>query len=115
MKEEFIRFIFFIPVKPEFIDLTPMIEIKSGESRIINLTATANPSDCTYVLKRGSEVINEGTIRSFSLSAGVLTISAISKEDSGDYTITASNSQGSASFDFSVDVQCKYIDAFCTI
>ncbi|KAL4229150.1 Immunoglobulin C1-set domain [Mactra antiquata] len=91
--------------KPEFLDKIALIEIKSGESRIVNLTARANPANCTYELKRGNEVVNEGSIPSFSLSNGLLTISAISKEDAGQYTITASNSQGSASHEFSIDVQ----------
>lgn len=91
--------------KPEFRDKIAIISITAGESRIVNLTATANPPNVTYELKRGDVVINPGDIGSFSLEGGVLTISAISKDDAGVYTIVATNIEGSTSFQFTVDVQ----------
>ncbi|XP_053408375.1 nephrin-like isoform X2 [Mercenaria mercenaria] len=90
--------------KPEFRDKNTTVPITAGESRIVNLTATANPTNGTYVLKLGDVVINPGDISSFSLEEGVLTISAISKDDAGVYTIVGTNTEGSSSFDFTIDV-----------
>lgn len=95
-------------VKPEFRNKNATIPITAGESRKVNLTATANPPNATYILKRDDVVVNPGDISSFSLEGGVLTISAISKEDVGVFTIIATNSEGSSSFQFTVDVLCKY-------
>ncbi|XP_060601091.1 synaptogenesis protein syg-2-like isoform X3 [Ruditapes philippinarum] len=90
--------------KPEFRDKDDTVQITAGESRILNLTATANPVNGTYVLKRGETVIKAGDVISFSFEEGALTISAVSKEDSGTYTVTCTNVMGSTSFDFTLDV-----------
>lgn len=82
--------------------------IKAGESRVLNLTAVANPDNSSYVLKRGGVIVNPGDISSFALTDGVLTISAISKEHFGQFSIIATNTEGTSMHNFSIDVQCKW-------
>jgi len=94
-------------VKPEFLDKSDVVLIKSGESRVLDLSAVSNPANTSYVLKRSGIIINAGDISSFSLTGGVLTISAISKEESGQYSIIGTNAEGTSMFNFSIDVQCK--------
>ncbi|XP_052804572.1 LOW QUALITY PROTEIN: nephrin-like [Mya arenaria] len=91
--------------KPEFRNKNASVVIIAGESRVINFTAIANPSHCTYQLKREGVIINAGDIESLTLDEGVLTISAIAKEDKGQFAIVAMNTEGMAAFDFSIDVQ----------
>ncbi|XP_052273577.1 nephrin-like isoform X3 [Dreissena polymorpha] len=91
--------------KPEFRGKEASIVINAGESRVVDLSATANPSNSTYQLKRGTTIVNQGDIGSFSLEGGVLTISAISKDDAGQFTIVAINAEGMSSFDFNINVQ----------
>ncbi|WAR05395.1 NPHN-like protein [Mya arenaria] len=86
------------------------VVIIAGESRVINFTAIANPSHCTYQLKREGVIINAGDIESLTLDEGVLTISAIAKEDKGQFAIVAMNTEGMAAFDFSIDVQCAAVE-----
>lgn len=90
--------------KPEFKSKNETIPITAGESRILDFTATANPPECTYELKQGDTVINEGDISSFSLAAGILTVSAISKDHEGQYSIVATNTEGSSMLVFTIDV-----------
>ena len=97
---------FFKSVKPEFRNKDDTVKITAGESRTLNLVATANPVNGTYTLKRGETVITSG-VGSFSFEGGILTISAVSKEDAGTYTVTCTNIMGSTSFDFTLDVLCK--------
>lgn len=99
--------LFLILVKPEFRDKDATIVIKAGESRVLNLTAVANPDNSSYVLKRGGVIVNPGDISSFTLTGGVLTISAISKDHFGQFSIIATNTEGTSMHNFSIDVQCK--------
>jgi len=98
-------------VKPEFRNKEAGVVIVAGESRVLDLTAVANPSNCTYQLKKGTEIINPGA--TLSMEEGKLTISAITKTDGGSFTIIAINSEGMANFDFTIDVHCKLCMQLC--
>lgn len=77
----------------------------AGESRTLNLTTYANPTTVTYTLLR------EGVpsrISRFSINNGMLQINNINKADRGNFTMKAENSQGSNTFNFTIDVRCKY-------
>lgn len=95
-------------VPPEFDEetLPARIDIKKGEGISLNLTAYANPPNVTY------QFYKEGVVFAlpsrFRLSGGILNISNVRKEDKGSYMIKGTNNQGFATFNFSVNVKCKY-------
>ncbi|KAH9491414.1 hypothetical protein Btru_031278 [Bulinus truncatus] len=91
--------------KPEFENDTilPRVEIKKGESTILNLTAYANPSDVTYELyKDGLPFVLPSH---FTMDKGLLNISKAEKSDKGNYIIKGSNSLGFSLFNFSINVK----------
>ena len=46
------------------------------------------------------------------MKQGVLTVSGISRDEGGLYTVTAVNSEGMTSYNFTLNVQCEYTDLF---
>ncbi|GFQ64860.1 nephrin [Trichonephila clavata] len=63
-------------------------EVKENDSKIINMSAKANPYKVTYKWKKGDDVIEEGP---------VLNISYAERSMSGEYICMASNDIGEAS------------------
>ncbi|XP_076457833.1 nephrin-like [Babylonia areolata] len=87
---------------PEFHVSTPQaLEMTEGESRTLNLTAYANPTGVTYTLSR------VGRPTRFRVRNGMLSIRNINKRDGGNFTVRAVNSQGSATYNFSIRVKYK--------
>ncbi|XP_033757883.1 nephrin-like isoform X4 [Pecten maximus] len=81
------------------------IEITEGDSRSVNLTATANPPVLSYKFYRdGIEVNVEGDINSFTFDNGALQISNIERGDMGRYSLEARNAEGASSFNFTLNV-----------
>ncbi|XP_076438508.1 nephrin-like [Babylonia areolata] len=92
---------------PEFINHVPRtIEMTAGDDRSFNLSAYANPADVTYTLLReGMRLSLPFDLPRFQLSGkGILSISNVSKTDRGNFSLRAVNNQGSAVFNFSVNV-----------
>ena len=78
------------------------------ENMTLSCNATGNPAPSISWTKDGSAV-NSPRI-SLSLDNKQLTITNVSRDDSGDYRCVANNSIGAAvaSNDATLDVQCKY-------
>lgn len=93
-------------VKPEFDEeLSPtQVQIMEGESRVLNFTAMANPADITYTLLKKGEASS-----ALTLEKGEITISEVKRKKSGDYGIKAVNTEGTTIFNFTLDVQCRFI------
>lgn len=84
------------------------ITIVDGESKVVNYTVKANPTEVTYYLQRdGIRLSLEDDLPRFSINAGLLSIEAVEKGDSGLYTLEAENAEGSTLLNITVDVQCK--------
>ena len=99
-----------LSVLPEFVNRIPtVIDMTAGEDRTFNLSAYANPSDVRYTLYReGIRLSLPMDIPRFTLNnRGILTIGDISKTDRGNFSMKAQNSQGSAFYNFSINVRCK--------
>ena len=97
-------------VPPEFVSPVPAtIDMTAGDNRNLNLSAYANPAAVTYTLFReGMQLSLPGDIPRFRLNnQGILRISRINKADRGNFTIKAENSQGSATYNFSINVRCE--------
>ncbi|KAK7106268.1 nephrin-like isoform X2 [Littorina saxatilis] len=88
---------------PEFVNPVPTsMDLTAGDSRNLNFTAYANPSYVSYTLYREGV---QASISRFRLSSGMLRISRIRKTDGGNFTVKAENDQGSATFNFSINVK----------
>lgn len=98
-------------VKPTFSTLIPRkISILEGNWKLINYSTRANPPKVTYSLWRdGQELDLRNVYPHFHLDeGGVLNITKAQQKDSGDYQIKAVNAEGTAFFNFTLDIQCKY-------
>ncbi|XP_064595394.1 nephrin-like isoform X2 [Liolophura sinensis] len=94
--------------KPEFdMEVSPaIILIVEGESKVVNYTVKANPTEVTYYLQRdGIRLSLEDDLPRFSINAGLLSIEEVEKGDSGLYTLEAENAEGSTLLNITVDVQ----------
>ncbi|CAL1531983.1 unnamed protein product [Lymnaea stagnalis] len=91
--------------KPEFDNetLPPKVDVKKGDGAILNLTAYANPADITYILYKDGQLLNLPS--RYRMNKGVLNISSVEKTDKGNYMIKGTNQQGSATFNFSINVK----------
>ena len=83
-----------------------MMNIMEGASQDINLTAKSNPVNSTYSLSQNGVPVSVSD--RFTLNVGVLTVSGISRDEGGLYTVTAVNSEGMTSYNFTLNVQCKF-------
>ncbi|KAL8624534.1 hypothetical protein ACOMHN_005836 [Nucella lapillus] len=81
------------------------IEMTAGGRRTLNFTAYANPTRVTYTLLRNGRSFSSSRFR--LSSQGMLTISNINKRDGGNFTVRAQNNQGSATYNFSINVKYK--------
>ena len=97
-------------VRPEFRSpLKSLVEMTEGESRSMNLSADANPVPVNYRLSRnGTSLSLPGDLPRFQLTKqGILTITQLRREDSGNYTVKAENSRGSGVLNFTIVVKCE--------
>ena len=93
-------------VEPIFDKVSPTkIEIIEDESRTVDMTARANPTDVTYTLYKQGEITQ---VSSFTINNGMLQISGIKRDHSGQYALKAANSEGFRFHNFSVNVLCKW-------
>ena len=103
----------FLPssVKPEFNQaVSPkVVDIVAGESRSLNFSAYANPPTKKYVLFREAVKLTlTSDIPRFKLSAaGILNITKIRKSDKGNFTMKATNDEGTTTYNFTVSVRCE--------
>lgn len=92
------------PDKPLFGDVTSkVIDLVEGEPAAVNVSALPNPSEITYEWTRNSYPFNvidslsqmdpRRPTRMHSVGS-VLNISKVSRQDSGYYTVKATNSEG---------------------
>ena len=101
--------------KPKFLatvkedEIKTAFEVEEGKSRIINLTAVANPQTIDYKWSRGkvsipsvSDALPES--RLVALSNGRLNISNVRREDAGAYKVKAENSEGKTKIKFNLNV-----------
>ncbi|XP_041373934.1 nephrin-like isoform X2 [Gigantopelta aegis] len=94
--------------KPEFSPVVSPKEIDmvAGESRSLNLSAYANPPTKKYQLYReGVKLTLTSDIPRFKLSNGMLNITKIRKTDRGNFTMKATNDEGSTTFNFTISVR----------
>lgn len=94
--------------KPTFSTLIPRkISILEGNWKLINYSTRANPPKVTYSLWRdGQELDLRNVYPHFHLDeGGVLNITKAQQKDSGDYQIKAVNAEGTAFFNFTLDIQ----------
>jgi len=96
-----------ITVPPE-ITVHPEAQTKSeGENVTLSCKADGNPVPTISWTRNGSPVDESGRI-SFSEDKKQLTITNVSRTDSGEYQCVASNSLGNDTFnDATLDIQCK--------
>jgi hypothetical protein len=101
--------------KPNFVatvdgdEIKKPFEIEEGKSKIINLTAVANPPSVEYKWSRGkvsipnvADALPES--RLVALSNGRLNISNVRREDAGAYKVKAENSEGKTKIKFKLNV-----------
>ena len=86
-----------------------MFEVEEGKSRIINLTAKANPLPVEYKWsRRGISIPNVADAlpesRLVALSKGRLNVTDARREDAGVYKVIAKNSEGTTEMKFKINV-----------
>ena len=105
----------FVADKPYFLtavedgEIKKPFEVEEGKSRIINLTAVANPPNIEYKWSRRkvsipnvADALPES--RLVALSNGRLNISNVRREDAGAYKVKAKNSEGETKIKFKLNV-----------
>ena len=80
--------------------------IKAGSSLVVDADVTGLPAPLVDWKHGDTELMTSGnmTVEKSSLRS-TLTIRNLTKEDSGHYTVTASNKAGTATFEFDIVVQ----------
>lgn len=81
-----------------------------GEALQVAMQANANPMTITYTwMKDGAPINNNGNagIERIVSDGAVLNITKLTRNDAGIYTSKAVNSQGSATMNITVIVECK--------
>ena len=95
-------------MKPKFdmATLPPVLDVEEASDLNIRLSSPAFVSSVDYVLyKSGSPV----TDPRFSVSTGYLSISSVARSDRGSYRVDGTNGVGSASYNFTLNVQCELL------
>ncbi|KRJ98391.1 uncharacterized protein Dyak_GE19230, isoform E [Drosophila yakuba] len=83
-----------------------------GESLQVSLQTRANPTPVIYKwTKDGTTIPQDGEHRIFA-DGGSLNFTRLHRDDAGIYSCSASNSQGGATLNITVVVECKYF-ALC--
>ena len=90
-----------------FEDLTinpmPLLAVMSGETAVLNCSASGNPPPTVHWMFRGSNITSDAV--KYIVTNGVLTILNIELNDTGDYHCTASNVYRSVSGTIELKVQ----------
>lgn len=81
-----------------------------GEALQVAMQANANPTSISYTwMKDGSPIINNGnSIERIVSDGAILNITKLTRNDAGIYTCKAVNTQGSATMNITVIVECKF-------
>lgn len=85
-----------------------------GEALQVAMQANANPMTITYTWMKDGAPINNGNgngngIERIVSDGAVLNITKLTRNDAGIYTCKAQNSQGSATMNITVIVECKFL------
>ncbi|KAK6173113.1 hypothetical protein SNE40_016632 [Patella caerulea] len=92
--------------KPVFSSLSlEQVDIIEDQSKSLNYTVHANPTEVTYTLYREGIKLNIASVSRFNLALGVLNITAIKKADKGNYSMEARNSEGTTTLNFTINVR----------
>lgn len=81
-----------------------------GEALQVAMQANANPMAITYTwMKDSASIINNGNgIERIVSDGAILNITKLTRNDAGIYTCKAVNSQGSATMNITVIVECEF-------
>lgn len=79
-----------------------------GEPLQVPLMANANPVSITYIWSKDGLPIPNGSEGRIISEGAILNITKLHRNDGGIYTCEATNSQGTASINITVVVECKY-------
>ena len=82
-----------------------------GEQFNFSFNLSANPPPNTTLTRSGVPV----TDARFTVNTTSFTIVDVTRDDSGEYQITASNVVGSDTFTLTVDVYCECVHVHCFI
>ena len=102
--------LFLISDRPEFPTPPQSQPIREGSNVTLTCNATGNPEPTTFSWTIGGSAVNTSVNPRISLSANnkELTITNVSRKDSGEYKCEATNSVGTTSSEVAtLDVQCK--------
>ena len=104
-------FLWYIPDKPEITTHPQGVTPKEGNNATVSCNAIGNPSPSITWTKNGSIISTAGDPRStFGADNKSLTITNVSRADSGQYQCVASNNLGKATSNAAtIDVQCMFI------
>ncbi|KAK8404516.1 hypothetical protein O3P69_007633 [Scylla paramamosain] len=72
------------------------ISVKEGSSIEVNVSAQGNPDAVTYIWRRGEEVVKADSF---------LNISSVTRDQTGTYTVEATNSQGTAAANLTLNIK----------
>lgn len=93
--------------KPEFInDLQSIIDLTEGLSGLINITARANPPNIIYNWYKNDQLMDSNSNR-ISKNGSILNFTNVTRKDAAEYSLEASNSQGTTRINFKVNVNCE--------
>ena len=94
---------------PRFSPVTATATPREGEQLAISYSLNANPpltSDSITLTRSGAPITDPRV----TVTTTSLTFASVTREDSGEYQVTASNVAGSGTFTLTVDVYCECTD-----
>ena len=84
------------------------IELIEGSPATINMTASANPTPIEYEWAKESQALELEKLHSTTdrllMSGGVLNLTNVKRQDSGYYTVSATNAEGTTQTKLKIDV-----------
>ena len=93
------------PAPPQFTPATATATPTEGEQLTFPFQLSGNPPPNITLTKNSAPV----TDTRFTVTATSLTIASVTRDDSGEYQITASNGLDSDTFTLTVDVYCECV------